>query len=217
MLAVQLSHMIYPVAHLRTLKSSAVPVTVARTTTRYHCAEHKHSADAALTSRVRYRRGGTLRYFPRPALSMPTYPCSTTGCGGWTHRRAGKWHHLPADFALQLDEARLAVHRRICQRCWNRHSNHTLSLDGRIRSRSRKPQPAVHRPAHRAAVGRGRRSTAPVSTCRCTSSTYTCNVPFPSTILISHEQRLACPSSDCCCCCTCHSCRILLVAPQSLE
>ena len=131
------SHMIYPVAHLHTLESTAVSVTVARITTRYHCAEHKHSGDAGLTNRVRYRRGGTLRYFPRPALSMPTYPCPTAGCGGWTHRRAGKWHHLPVDFALQLDEACLALHRRICQRCWNRHSNHTLSLDGRIRSRSR--------------------------------------------------------------------------------
>jgi hypothetical protein len=41
--------------------------------------------------------------------------------------------HIPANFSLLVDEQRAATHNRCCNMCWNRHADHSIPLDGRIR------------------------------------------------------------------------------------
>ena len=64
---------------------------------------------------------------------MPNKPCPTLGCQAWTANVRGQWYDVKTEYSLQLDEAKLAQHQRVCNNCWNRHQNPTLRLDGRIR------------------------------------------------------------------------------------
>ena len=62
--------------------------------------------------------------------------CPVVGCGERSDRWGKKSYPLPsADiFTLQLaSTVDLSVNNRICQRCWERHRDHTMKLDGRIR------------------------------------------------------------------------------------
>ena len=64
---------------------------------------------------------------------MPALPCPVAQCGGWTNTRRGKWHSIPLQFSLVLDDSRLAKHHRVCNDCWNRHTKPSLPLRGRVR------------------------------------------------------------------------------------
>ena len=68
--------------------------------------------------------------------SMPVTQCPVHGCGAWSNRWGTKSHPLPSpdSFTLQLDgQAATTVNNRICQRCWERHTDHTMGLAGRTR------------------------------------------------------------------------------------
>ena len=68
--------------------------------------------------------------------SMPVTQCPVHGCGAWSNRWGTKSHPLPSpdSFTLQLDgQVATTVNNRICQRCWERHTDHTMGLAGRTR------------------------------------------------------------------------------------
>ena len=67
---------------------------------------------------------------------MPLQRCPVHGCGTWSSEWGKRSHPLPSadTFTLQLNtQLDLSIHSRICQRCWKRHADHTICLDGRIR------------------------------------------------------------------------------------
>ena len=67
---------------------------------------------------------------------MPPSQCPVLGYGLLSHRWGKKSYPLPsADiFTLQLASIiHLSVNNRICQPCWERHTDHTMRLDGRTR------------------------------------------------------------------------------------
>ena len=68
--------------------------------------------------------------------SMPVTQCPVHGCGAWSNRWGTKSHPLPSpdSFTLQLDgQVATTDNNRICQRCWERHTDHTMGLAGRTR------------------------------------------------------------------------------------
>ena len=65
---------------------------------------------------------------------MPNQPCATHGCTSWTASAKGKWYCPKRDFSLQLrDKLPLDLRVRVCMLCWNRHRDHSLALDERLR------------------------------------------------------------------------------------
>ena len=67
---------------------------------------------------------------------MPPSQCPVLGCGLLSHRWGKKSYPLPPPdaFTLQLNSTiDTTTNNRICQPCWERHKNHTMKLDGRIR------------------------------------------------------------------------------------
>ena len=67
---------------------------------------------------------------------MPQIRCPVLGCG----RRKDEWgtksYPLPSadTFTLQLNAlVDVSINNRVCQRCWERHRDHTMGLDGRTR------------------------------------------------------------------------------------
>ena len=62
--------------------------------------------------------------------------CPVDGCGVWSSRWGKRSHPLPpaGSFTLLLNaQVHVSINNRICQPCWKRHSDHTISLDGRTR------------------------------------------------------------------------------------
>ena len=62
--------------------------------------------------------------------------CPVDGCGVWSSRWGKRSHPLPpaGSFTLLLSaQVHVSINNRICQPCWKRHSDHTISLDGRTR------------------------------------------------------------------------------------
>ena len=62
--------------------------------------------------------------------------CPVAGCGVWSNRWGKKSYPLPSAniFTLQLDSTiDVSINNRICQPCWERHKDHRMPLDGRIR------------------------------------------------------------------------------------
>lgn len=67
---------------------------------------------------------------------MAPSQCPVLGCGRLSHRWGKRSHPLPSadTFTLQFNtQVDVSIHNRICQRCWKRHTDHTISLDGRTR------------------------------------------------------------------------------------
>ena len=67
---------------------------------------------------------------------MPQIRCPVLGCG----KRKDEWGKRnyplssPTAFTLQLKAPLdVSVRNRICSKCWDRHKDHTISLDGRTR------------------------------------------------------------------------------------
>ena len=83
---------------------------------------------------------GRLWGYPSQSLAgvMPSKPCPTLGCREWTANGGGQWHILPPDdsFSLQLDSNNLALHRSVCNECWNCHRCPKRSVRGRHRQPS---------------------------------------------------------------------------------
>ena len=75
------------------------------------------------------------------ALRLPCMPgaklhCPVDGCAERSDRWGKRSHPLPTadSFTLQLNaQFDVSSNNRICQPCWKRHSDHTISLDGRTR------------------------------------------------------------------------------------
>ena len=62
--------------------------------------------------------------------------CPVAGCGVWSIRWGKRSYPLPSVniFTLQLDSTiDVSINNRICQPCWERHKDHRMPLDGRIR------------------------------------------------------------------------------------
>ena len=70
--------------------------------------------------------------FPSFASSMPLQPCPTVGCSAWTNA-PGRWLDPPDSYTLLLDDTKLSLNRRVCNKCWNCHRYPERDLDGRIR------------------------------------------------------------------------------------
>ena len=69
-------------------------------------------------------------------MPTPNTQCPVHGCGVWSNRWGNKSYPLPSPhtFTLQLASTiDVSINNRICQRCWERHRDHTMRLDGRIR------------------------------------------------------------------------------------
>ena len=67
---------------------------------------------------------------------MPPLQCPVLGCGLLSHRWGKKSYRLPTPdvFTLQVNSTiDVSINSRICQPCWERHKNHTMKLDGRMR------------------------------------------------------------------------------------
>ena len=67
---------------------------------------------------------------------MPLTQCPVQDCGRWSSSWGKKSYPVPpADsFTLQLNtHSDVTVNNRICQRCWERHRDHTMQLGGRMR------------------------------------------------------------------------------------
>lgn len=67
------------------------------------------------------------------ARAAPNQHCPTLGCRSKTANTRGRWRPRPLNYSLVIDEQRAALHDCICNDCWNRHTGHTRSLDGRTR------------------------------------------------------------------------------------
>jgi len=62
--------------------------------------------------------------------------CPVLGCGKWSHRWKHSGHIIPAAdvFTLQLDpQLATPSNIMICHACWKRHTDPSMSLDGRTR------------------------------------------------------------------------------------
>jgi hypothetical protein len=69
-------------------------------------------------------------------MPTPNKQCPVDGCGVWSSRWGKRSHPLPSagSFTLLLNaQVNVSINNRICQPCWKRHSDHTISLDGRTR------------------------------------------------------------------------------------
>ena len=78
---------------------------------------------------------------------MPLKRCPVLECGRWSNRWGKKSFPLPsADlFNLQLDpDLAIPSNDRVCRACWDRHTGHTKSLDGRVLAV--KPSPSAPSP-----------------------------------------------------------------------
>ena len=67
---------------------------------------------------------------------MPLLRCPVHGCGTWSSEWGKKSYPLPSldIFTLQLNAlVDVSINNRICQRCWERHRDHSMKLDGRTR------------------------------------------------------------------------------------
>ena len=70
------------------------------------------------------------------SMPTPNKQCPVDGCGVWSSRWGKRSHPLPSAgrFTLLLNaQVHVSINNRICQPCWKRHSDHTISLDGRTR------------------------------------------------------------------------------------
>ena len=67
---------------------------------------------------------------------MPRLQCPVQGCKRWDSFWGKRSYPLssPNAFTLQLNaQIDISINNRICSKCWDRHKDHTLRLDGRTR------------------------------------------------------------------------------------
>ena len=112
---------------------------------------------------------------------MPSTQCPVLGCGRWSHSWGKKDYPLPSSavFTLVLNsDIDVSANDRICSRCWDRHDNHNISLDGRTHVIPPTPSPSPL-DALLSAISPPPSASSPLSSSSSPPSLLSPSSPFP--------------------------------------